>query len=328
MHDRWRERDDALLLAQSRVFAPPPEATEPLYRRSKADGLACEFNAAWLTVVGRSLEASLRRGWLADVHADDRERCALVHAAMLPSQRPYRLEFRLRHVALGHRWVMEQSNPLFAADGSFLGFVHHAVDVHETTEWADRLAGRFAQQRRAIRQHARFEAALAHEFEGRVPADLQTALLTMAQLAGGAAALRRERLPVSRWLEAAARTARGAMPHHAASLTVIAPTESLEIEVDGDLLGGALATVLVRLAGAASNGTTIELRAVRSGSRLTVDLPAGDAGSAFVVLEAAVQRHGGEIESLAAGRSRLSLPLAAHRSPPSAGDALKLSATR
>ena len=99
------------------AMAPAP-VTGPLLRCSGVDGLAREFNSAWLSYTGRPLQSVLRDGWLDDVHPDDRPRCVAIHAAMSNQRRAYALDFRLRNGA-GYRWMLEHVTPLLRPDGTF-----------------------------------------------------------------------------------------------------------------------------------------------------------------------------------------------------------------
>ncbi|HMN31366.1 MAG TPA: PAS domain S-box protein, partial [Caldilineaceae bacterium] len=53
------------------------------------DGLCDFFNQPWLTFTGRTMEASLGKGWSEDLHPEDYERCLSTYRAAFASRQPY-----------------------------------------------------------------------------------------------------------------------------------------------------------------------------------------------------------------------------------------------
>lgn len=274
----------------------PAAITAPLLRRSGTDGLAREFNDAWLSYTGRPLDSLLRDGWLADVHPDDRARSAAIHAAMSHQRRAYTLDFRLRSGdGGGYRWMMEHATPRQRADGSFDGYAHHCMDVHERTTLSEELATRTHALRLTVRQHGRFETALAHEL-ATLPAErLRARLVTMARLADGPSALDRTRFRLADWIDAATDPLRLSPRDRLPALSIQLPAEPIELDADRPLLTQALAEVLADAAAAQPSPRVIELRAARTESRVMIDTPGREDSSASALLTCAVQLHGGEV---------------------------------
>lgn len=287
----------------------PAAITGPLLRRSGADRLACEFNDAWLSYTGQPLDSLLRDGWLADVHPDDRARIAAIHAAMSSQRRGYTLDFRLRSADGGYRWMMEQALPRQRPDGSFDGYAHHCMDVHERTTLSDELATRSHALRLIVRQHGRFATALAREL-ATLPADRARArLVTMARLADGPSALDRTRFRLADWIDAATDPLRLAAHDRLPGLSIRLPAEPIELDADRPLLTQALAEVLADAAAAQPSPRVIELRAALTESLVTIDTPGREDSSAYALLACAVQLHGGEVLALRDDvRMRLCLP--------------------
>ena len=290
-------------------------ATGPLLRRCGRDGLAFEFNDAWLRFTNRALEPLLGDGWLDDVHPDDRARRAAIHATMAAEQRAYTHDYRLMNGhTRGYRWFMEHAVPMQRADGGFEGYEHHCMDVHERTRFSEHLATRSNAMRLALRQHGLFDAALAVELQPATLAHDRGRLATMARLAGGSAALDLTRLRLDEWIHAAIASARLAVPPEAPPMVADLPAEPIELEVDRPMLTAALADALVEAAHAWPHRAAIELHAARADALVRIDLPGREDGSAFALLAYAIQVHGGEVVPLAdAVRMRLCLPLAGPR---------------
>lgn len=300
-----------------RMFASPltnaaAAATGPLLRRCGADGLAFDFNDAWLRFTNRALESLRGSGWLEDMHPDDRARHAAIHAAMSAEQRAYTHDYRLMNGGTcGYRWVMEQAVPVRRADGGLAGYDHHCMDVHERTRFSEHLATRANAMRLAMRQHGLFEAALAIELQPATMARDRGRLATMGRLAGGSPALDIARLRLDQWVDAAVASARLAVAPDAPPLVVSVPDQPIELEADRGLLTTALADALVEATRAWPHRPAIELHAVRADPFVKIDVPGREDSSAFALLACTVQAHGGEVLTLADGaRIRLCLPLA------------------
>ena len=296
----------------ARAAMAPAAVTGPLLRCSGVDGFAREFNSAWLSYTGRPLQSVLREGWLDDVHPDDRPRCVAIHAAMSNQRRAYTLDFRLRNGAAGYRWMMEHATPLLRPDGTFHGYAHHCMDVHERTTLSEELAARTHGLRLNVRQHGRFAVALARELAA-LPADrARDRLLTMARLADGPSTLDRTRFRLADWIDAAIGSMR--LAPDPPSLSIDLPAESIELDADRTLLTKALADVLAEAAAPQPKPRVIELRAARTESLVLIDTPAIEASSAFALLACAIQLHGGEVLTLPDdAHMRLCLPFVKRR---------------
>jgi signal transduction histidine kinase len=210
--------------------------------------------------------------------------------------------------------MMEHATPLLRPDGSFEGYAHHCMDVHERTALSEELAARTHALRLTVRQHGRFEAALAREF-ATLPADRARArLVAMARLSDGASVLDRTRFRLADWIAAATEPLRLSARDRPPALSIELPAEPVDLDADRPLLTQALAEVLADAAAAQHGPRVIELRAARTESRVMLDTPGHEDSSAFALLACAVQLHGGEVLTLPddAGM-RLCLPFAKRR---------------
>ena len=225
----WLAPDGGASGSIAAADTPRECASEPLHRRTDSHGMACAFNVAWLQFTDRPLEASVRNGWLQDVHPEDRSRCLSIHAEMFASRAPYALDYRLRHALRGYRWVMEQATPASAHDGNFDGFEHHCMDVEVRAVLGERLANHAGRLRLALQGHAEFSAALASEL-ARLPGPrVRIALEIAARVVGARSLPPPQRRSAARWLGRLVDDAHGALPPGAASFTVALPAEAGDI---------------------------------------------------------------------------------------------------
>jgi PAS domain S-box-containing protein len=110
-------------------FRQIANAAPVLIWMSGADQRASWFNDSWLAFTGRTLEQELARGWLENVHPEDRERLLATYQAHFEQKTPGRMEYRVRRHDGQYRWLDESAAPSFDADGNFLGYVGSCVDV-------------------------------------------------------------------------------------------------------------------------------------------------------------------------------------------------------
>jgi PAS domain S-box-containing protein len=97
------------------------------------DNSYCFFNSAWLTFTGRHADQP-GNVWTESVKSEDLrhnlEHYSEAIEARVAFQRIYRLK---RHDGV-YRWIAEQCQPKYHADGSFAGYAGYGVDVGELLE--------------------------------------------------------------------------------------------------------------------------------------------------------------------------------------------------
>ncbi|WP_332765981.1 PAS domain-containing protein [Phenylobacterium sp.] len=96
---------------------------------SGVDQRASWFNDTWLAFTGRTLEQERGRGWLENVHPDDREPLLAAYAEHFARRESARLEYRIRRHDGRYRWLDEAAAPAFDGEGAFMGYVGSCVDV-------------------------------------------------------------------------------------------------------------------------------------------------------------------------------------------------------
>ncbi len=287
---------------------------EPLWRRSDAGGLAIDFNAAWLDFTDRSVPSSVRNGWLQDVHPDDRARCLAIHAEMQHQRLPYTLDFRLRHTVRGHCWLMERATPVFAPNGRLDGFAHHCTDIHDRVALEEELAERSRRMRGAMRAQALFASALGAEFDRLSAGQVRAALDAMARLAAQAPAVRRVATAAAPWLQGIDRSLAHGAEDLAQRVEIGAGVEGAMVWIDAALLAPALGCALTCATTLRTGSSCVDAawRATRSGTSLSIELPALPGSSGFVVLDLALRLHGCTLDPVVGDdtRWRVALPLA------------------
>lgn len=108
--------------------------------RSAPDGNCIFFNGAWLNFTGRSQDQESGRGWIDGVHPDDLPRVQETYLRSHEHQRPFQLDFRVRHHSGEYRWISTSAEPVQDEDGRFAGFLGTCLDLTERREMERSLA--------------------------------------------------------------------------------------------------------------------------------------------------------------------------------------------
>ncbi|WP_340644375.1 PAS domain S-box protein [Phenylobacterium sp.] len=108
------------------------------------------FNASWLAFTGRAMEEELARGWLEEVHPEDRARVLATYDEHFAARNRARLEYRiLRHDGV-YRWIDEAAAPRFDDEGRFLGYIGSCSDITERKTAETQLRGGEARVRALV----------------------------------------------------------------------------------------------------------------------------------------------------------------------------------
>lgn len=127
--EQERNAAEQALLESETHFRNLANSGSALIWTSGADGRCSYFNEPWLRFTGRSLEQELGEGWAEGVHPDDRAQCLSDYERAFAAQEPFRLEYRLRHVDGGYRWISDEGSPRYDSSGRFLGYIGYCLDV-------------------------------------------------------------------------------------------------------------------------------------------------------------------------------------------------------
>ncbi len=131
-----RQDEMASLLAATRQesedrFRALADAAPLMMWAAGTDKESTFFNKAWLEFSGRKLEDDLGRGWLDNVHPEDRERMLAEYHEGFEARRKFRSEYRMRRRDGQFRWVLDTGGPRLHPDGSFAGFIGTTMDISE-----------------------------------------------------------------------------------------------------------------------------------------------------------------------------------------------------
>jgi PAS domain S-box-containing protein len=121
------------------------------------------FNQRWLDFVGRPLARELRRGWLDNVHPDDRDHWERVYGAAFEARQAFQLEYRLRRHDGEYRWMLDHGIPRFSAEGEFSGYIGSCIDVTDRRQAEQEIAEARDRALAASRAKDEFLARLSHE---------------------------------------------------------------------------------------------------------------------------------------------------------------------
>ena len=110
------------------------------------------FNKHWLEFVGRPLGEETGRGWIGNLHPDDRIRCQGIFSEAFRAQREFRIEYRLRRYDGEYRWVLDHGVPRYQG-AEFAGFIGSCVEIHDRKE-AEAAVRTSELQMRLVTDHA------------------------------------------------------------------------------------------------------------------------------------------------------------------------------
>ncbi len=133
-----KRAEDAIIKSRDFYRTLMDELPNPI-RLADTDGKCDYFNRAWLDYTGRRTDHELGDGWRENIHPDDGERVYTLYQSSFKAQRPFVVEYRLRHATDGFRWVVESGNPFPGIDGRLAGYISSCLDIHERKALQDTL---------------------------------------------------------------------------------------------------------------------------------------------------------------------------------------------
>ncbi len=127
-----RVRQEAAALQESELRFRTIADCAPVMMWTCGPDQRCDyFNRVWLEFTGRTPEEQLDEGWTANVHPDDRARCAAGLSEAAARGERFEIEFRARRHDGEYRWVSGAGAPRFLADGRLPGYVFSCVDIDD-----------------------------------------------------------------------------------------------------------------------------------------------------------------------------------------------------
>lgn len=117
--------------ASERRFRALANAGSALIRQDDANGNAVYFNEPWLAFTRHSLAELTGRGWLSDVHPEDRGTLIATKRSAARSQTQCTIEYRLRHHDGDYHWMIEHSSPYRLEHGEINGSISSLIDISD-----------------------------------------------------------------------------------------------------------------------------------------------------------------------------------------------------
>ena len=133
-----QKRTEQALRESEQRYQAVTDASPVMIWMSGTDKLCYYFNKGWLSFVGRTLQQEAGNGWTENVHPDDFERCLQHYVSNFDAQRPFEMEYRLRHHSGQYRWIFDRGVPRYKPDGTFEGYVGGCLDIHDRKEGAEK----------------------------------------------------------------------------------------------------------------------------------------------------------------------------------------------
>ncbi|MGE0011851.1 MAG: PAS domain S-box protein [Azoarcus sp.] len=99
--------------------------------RAGGDGRRSYVNRAWLEFTGRAIGQELGEGWLEGVHPDDVACCRRLYSEAVAGRDAFVMEYRLRFRDGAYHCLSDHGQPLFGADGGFLGHIGSCYDLQQ-----------------------------------------------------------------------------------------------------------------------------------------------------------------------------------------------------
>jgi PAS domain S-box-containing protein len=91
-----------------------------------------------LDFTGRTFEQEFGNGWLEGVHPNDKDRCMETYSSAFDKRETFSMEYRLRRHDGEYRWLIDEGDPNYLPDGSFVGYIGSCLDITTRKEAEER----------------------------------------------------------------------------------------------------------------------------------------------------------------------------------------------
>jgi PAS domain S-box-containing protein len=92
----------------------------------------CHFcNKNWLQYTGLTMEQASGNGWLEAIHPDDEQHYRELYDVSVDARKIFKIKFRLKQYNGNYCWLLNNSVPYYADNGSFAGYINTAMDIEE-----------------------------------------------------------------------------------------------------------------------------------------------------------------------------------------------------
>lgn len=194
-----RREVEAALRESQQLFATVANTSPALIWMSGLDKGCTWFNEPWLAFTGRAMAEEPGDDWATGVHPDDLAHCLQIYTEAFEARRSFAREYRLRRHDGEYRWLLDQGQPRYDANGAFAGYIGSCLDLTEHRNLEK-------QMRHAVKMESigTLAGGVAHDFNNILMVIIgygQLALMGMAQDDP-------QRLNIEHMLEGADRAAR------------------------------------------------------------------------------------------------------------------------
>jgi PAS domain S-box-containing protein len=124
------------------------------------DGRPYFYNDAWLNFTGCTLVEQVRDGWLGMVHPEDRQMVMDRLQYAIGNWDTLSIEFRLRHLMGGYRWVCLSGRPVTSDADRNGDFIASALDIQDNRKRQEELCAALEEERH-LREQALAQKASA-----------------------------------------------------------------------------------------------------------------------------------------------------------------------
>lgn len=118
-------------------FVALADAMPQMVWSSLPTGHSDYFNGRWCAFVGDTAESCHGDAWMRFLHPDDADRTARIWRHAVETGGIYEIEYRLRHVQLGYRWVLVRGSPMRDESGAIARWIGTCTDIHQQKEDAE-----------------------------------------------------------------------------------------------------------------------------------------------------------------------------------------------
>lgn len=150
-----RRRSQELLAEREAWFRQIADNAPTLIWVTDADGRFTFLNKVWLDYTGRSMADVLEHNWVESLHPDDQPVYLHTYNRHVKDQQPFSIEYRLHRRDGEYRWMLENAQPTFTADGTFQGYIGSSADVHWQHEMNQELDQRVRERTDDLAQRTR-----------------------------------------------------------------------------------------------------------------------------------------------------------------------------
>jgi PAS domain S-box-containing protein len=129
----WAAREELIyaLRITERRYRSLVEATTQVVWTTDAAGNIVSDISGWRSLTGKSFEQIRGRGWLDDLHPDDRSRVARLWKRAVAKKLVYDTEYRIRQRDGSYRHFAAHGVPLFNEQGQVREWVGTCTDIHD-----------------------------------------------------------------------------------------------------------------------------------------------------------------------------------------------------